>query len=274
MFKDLFITDLDGTLLNSDMKISKESEIILNKLIDKGALVTFATARTYLSCLDIVKNVNFNLPIITMNGSAIYDIKTKTHLDLKTVNETRVKQVLDFAKSLKLSLLTHTIEKDEIFVYYNDYIDKRGQKFIDMRKNLKGIHYIKDIPKKGATTVYLTINGYKEKLMPLYGYIKKSGGLEVSFYKDVYDKNIYYLEIYNKDASKANASIQLKNQLKAKRLIVFGDNDNDISMFKVSDECYAVENATDKVLDLADFIIESNNDNSVAKKMMELSKGV
>ena len=42
----LYVSDLDGTLLNSDVKISKNSKNIINNLIDKGMNFTVATARS------------------------------------------------------------------------------------------------------------------------------------------------------------------------------------------------------------------------------------
>ena len=43
---ELFVTDLDGTLLNSNKEVSIKSTEILNKLIDNGVNFTVATART------------------------------------------------------------------------------------------------------------------------------------------------------------------------------------------------------------------------------------
>ncbi|MBP5191967.1 MAG: HAD hydrolase family protein, partial [Eubacterium sp.] len=51
--KTLYVTDLDGTLMRNDMKISDESVRILNQLIDKGVLITYATARSFHSSYDI-----------------------------------------------------------------------------------------------------------------------------------------------------------------------------------------------------------------------------
>lgn len=68
-----------------------------------------------------------------------------------------------------------------------------------------------------------------------------------------------------KAASKARAALQLKEYLQCDRLVVFGDQKNDIDMFKVADECYAVENAVDELKALATDIIEANDADGVAK---------
>ena len=77
----LFVSDLDGTLLNNSAEVSKESAILLNKSIESGINFTIATARTPATIVNILKDINIKLPIITMNGAAIYDIKNNKYLN-------------------------------------------------------------------------------------------------------------------------------------------------------------------------------------------------
>ena len=69
-------------------------------------------------------------------------------------------------------------------------------------------------------------------------------------------------------ASKANAISKLKNMWGCTRIISFGDAVNDIPMFEISDECYAVSNAVDELKALATGIIGSNEDDGVAKWLL------
>ena len=65
-------------------------------------------------------------------------------------------------------------------------------------------------------------------------------------------------------ASKSNAIRQLKALLGCERLIVFGDGRNDIDMFELADEGYAVENAHPDLKAHATAIIGGNNEDGVA----------
>jgi hydroxymethylpyrimidine pyrophosphatase-like HAD family hydrolase len=67
-----------------------------------------------------------------------------------------------------------------------------------------------------------------------------------------------------KEATKGNAIIILKEILKCEKIISFGDAINDIPMFKISDECYAVENAVGALKQYATGIIKSNDKDGVA----------
>ena len=67
-----------------------------------------------------------------------------------------------------------------------------------------------------------------------------------------------------KKATKGNAIITLKEKLKCEKIISFGDAINDIPMFKISDESYAVENAVNELKKYATGTIMSNDKDGVA----------
>ena len=75
------------------------------------------------------------------------------------------------------------------------------------------------------------------------------------------------------EASKANAIQQLRSMLQCDRVIAFGDGKNDIDMFEIADEGYAVSNAHESLKEKATGIIGSNDDDSVAKWLEENYKG-
>ena len=70
-------------------------------------------------------------------------------------------------------------------------------------------------------------------------------------------------------ASKARAIRKLKEMWDCDRVISFGDAVNDLPMFEVSDECYAVENAVEELKKAATGIIGSNEDDGVARWLIE-----
>ena len=75
-------------------------------------------------------------------------------------------------------------------------------------------------------------------------------------------------------ATKYNAILKLKELLDCDKVISFGDSINDIPMFKISDECYAVANAADSLKEIATGVILDNNSDSVAKWLEEQRKKI
>ena len=70
--------------------------------------------------------------------------------------------------------------------------------------------------------------------------------------------------------SKASAALALKARLGAQKLVVFGDAENDIPLFEVADESYAVANAVPSLKERATAVIGSNEEDGVAKKLAQL----
>nr|WP_241147406.1 HAD hydrolase family protein [Thomasclavelia spiroformis] len=72
-----------------------------------------------------------------------------------------------------------------------------------------------------------------------------------------------------KTASKANAILKLKEILKCDEIVCFGDAINDLEMFKVSNQSYAMENAVDQLKKHATAIIDSNENDGVANWLIK-----
>ncbi len=71
--KTLYVTDLDGTLLNTDERINEYSKDIINGLVEKGLLFTYATARSSISAAVAARGLSTKIPIIAYNGAFIIE---------------------------------------------------------------------------------------------------------------------------------------------------------------------------------------------------------
>ena len=77
-------------------------------------------------------------------------------------------------------------------------------------------------------------------------------------YKRQYKPEWYWLEISRFDATKATGVDKLRKLTGIPRIVCFGDNLNDLPMFRVADECYAVANARPELKAAATGVIGSN----------------
>lgn len=266
--RTLYVTDLDGTLMKNDMTISEKSVSLLNQLIGKGVLITYATARSFHSAYDITRDIGFKIPVITRNGTTFADQtlakETETALFPEDVlRELRAKiPVIDRCgftsayidgKMYKLYLDGPKSKEFRGYIdYYHSIGDSRMRMVDDAEKLFEG-----DIS-------YITLISSKEELLPYYESVGSSDRWETVFQKDTY-RDEYWLEICPKDSTKAKAALKLKEKLKCDRIVVFGDSKNDLPMFEVADEAVSVSNARQEVLDAADRIIGSNEEDAVAQ---------
>lgn len=115
---------------------------------------------------------------------------------------------------------------------------------------------------------YFTCIGEKEALQPFYERIAASGLFTCTLQQELYETE-YWCEVMPKKATKANAINRLKELWECDRIVSFGDSLNDISMFRISDECYAVENAAPALKEHAAGLIPVCDEDGVAKWLLE-----
>ena len=82
-----------------------------------------------------------------------------------------------------------------------------------------------------------------------------------------FDEDLTVINIVNSSVSKGNAISGLCRYLKIniEDSVAFGDDLNDMSMFRIANESYAVANADEELKKIATGIIESNENDGVAK---------
>ena len=143
------------------------------------------------------------------------------------------------------------------------------RKYLDERKSEKGIRIVNSIDALFSGDLgYITMIDDKEKLDPIYERVKGKEGWEAVLQKDAYDEE-YWLEICPENSTKAKAIVKPKAKLGMERIVVFGDSVNDIPMFKIADEAYAVGNALPELKKYATGIIASNEEDGVAKFLLD-----
>ena len=76
MEKILYVTDLDGTLLNQRDRINSKSIEIINGLVEEGMLFTYATARSLVSASVVTEGLTTKIPVIAYNGAFIFQPET------------------------------------------------------------------------------------------------------------------------------------------------------------------------------------------------------
>lgn len=271
--KTLYVSDLDGTLLDRDDKVPAKSIEILNRLITNNINFTYATARSLCSATVVTKGLNVKLPVIVYNGAFIMspdDGKIISGVKFTSENIFKVSEVL---KQNNVSPLVYSfINNVESVSYVVDNENDGLQRYLSLRKNDKRFRALYDENNLYEGDVfYFTCIGDKSKLMPVYEAFKESKDYRCTIQQELYRPE-FWCEIMPSEATKSNAIIKLKQLYGYDKIISFGDAINDIPMFEISDECYAVENAVDELKEKATGIIKSNLHNGVAEWIMQNCK--
>ena len=265
---ELFVTDLDGTLLNSNKEVSIKSTEILNKLIDNGVNFTVATARTPATVVDLLQDVNLKLPAVLMNGVLLYDIKEEKYINIKEIGKDTVDKVFDVLNKFDKNAMVYGIRNNHLWVYHKEFEYSWEYNFYKERADRKQKTFLKvenyqECINESKIIKFIVFDKY-EKIKGIYEELKKIDEISVEYYEDIYEKGCYFLEAYSAEASKANGIKLLSDYIEHDKLICFGDNLNDIPMFELADECYATANAVERVKEISTDVIGSCDEDGVA----------
>lgn len=267
--KTLYITDLDGTLLNSEAELTERSAEIINNLIDNGVLFSLSTARTHATVSEMFGNVRLNVPLVMMNGVVVYDPLEKRVLSASTIAKSDAERVLEIYRKHNKAPMLYYVDNTNINIFYSDLFNVNQQKYINSRNDLgiKRFFYSPSLEINDDLIYIVTLDPYEE-LKEIYDELCTIEGINCMFYSDNYT-GCYFLEILSSDVNKGISADFVKKYVGADRMIAFGDNLNDIPLFEYADECYAVENAHQKLKEIATDVIGRNDDNAVAEFILE-----
>ena len=268
--KTLYLSDLDGTLLRSDQQISEYSKNIINQFIQNGNFFSYATARSNVTASKVTAGLNLNIPVICYNGAFIIENETKEILSSNYFSDEEVSFIFDNLTSNNVyPVVFAEINGKEQFSYINKYINPVVKHFLDSRIGDPRRREVSDIEDLYCGKVfYVACMDSEKALIPIEKCFNNNNKYNCIYHKDIYS-NGQWCEILPVSATKANAAKQLMSILGCQRLVAFGDGLNDIPLFTIADEKYAVSNAASELKDIATAIIESNDNDGVARWLIE-----
>lgn len=263
MFK-IIATDLDGTLLRQDGSVSEYTQKILAEAAQKGVETIICTGRMFTALRGVLPQVPFCRYAITIMGAEIYDIKEKKKIFSMPLEDENVEFLLQYG--YENNLHTHIYIDDVLYVNamdkYTEYYTKHSTSIAnllkeDMRQFAKG--------KKLSKILFMA---EADEVKVHLARLKKLKGEKINFCAS----DPTYLECSSIKAQKDITLNYFIEQLGIKRdeLIVFGDSGNDISMLKNTGFSCAMANGWPEAKEVADLVVESNEEDGVAKTVERL----
>ena len=271
--RTLFVSDLDGTLMRNDETLSEYTVQTINALIDRGVAFTYATARSIESARPIAGGLNLRLPVITRNGAVLADNRTGKHLEKAVFSAEDVRRLKEMLPELpQLGFVSVFLGEEMHRLYVDCEHVPELQGYIDYYENNPTVRPVATMEEQFCgITGYVTLIGAKEKIRPIYERMKEYTSWETLFQKDTY-RDEFWLEICPQNCTKAKTLLKLKEAMGFEKLVVFGDSLNDVSMFRIADEAYAVANAMEELKQIATGVIGSNEEDAVANMLKERMK--
>lgn len=272
----VYISDLDGTLLDTAGTLPPGSRDALAAMLHEGLTFTVASARSVASIQTLLQGVPLALPIIEFNGAFISDLATGRHEIVNALGQEVVQDVYRLTGEFGGTPIVSTFDGKEDRVYYARVGNLGTQWFLDdchARQDTRW-HRLDDL-----TTVFreqvvcLTMIDKLERLAELEAAIvaRWAGAVELHLFENMYSPDWHWLTVHDRRATKDQA-IQILREaygLQDHALTVFGDQTNDLKMFGVADCAVAVANADPRVRAQAHQIIGPNTGGSVVQYIQD-----
>lgn len=277
--KKLYVSDLDGTLLNDKAELSSYTREKLLRLLKKKIMFTVASARSIKSIQKILEGIQLPLPVIEFNGAFISELETGKHLIINDIHTSIKVKILEDILAYNQVPFVSAYNGSKDLLYYQNTLNKGMAWYLENRRLHKDPR-LSHIPclRRVMTDhiICFTVIGQKKKLLPLKEHLSKKyhENVEIHFMENKYSKGWYWLTVHDKKATKDQAIQKLLTMQNStiEEVVVFGDSYNDIKMFKSADQSIAVENANDTLKKYATCEIGKNTDDSVVKYIMQDSK--
>lgn len=267
----LYVSDLDGTLLGEDSQLSAVTVATLNRIIGElGGLFTVATARTPATVVPLMQQVHARLPFIVIGGSAMWNPVTMSYEHTRGIDDMTVNAVADvFDRRGAHPFIYRRHGKNLLHTHHYGPLSPQEERFIAERQHLPLKQFFLDDRdfrhSDDEALLIFSMNKYAV-LKSIADDLRTSvPTCSVMVYHDIFDESEGYLEIFSAGTSKAAAIGDLARQLGAGRVVVFGDNRNDIAMMQAADFSVAVDNAFTEVKAVASEVIGPNTVDSVAR---------
>ena len=267
--RTLYVSDLDGTLLNEDSVLSGDTIAMLNRIIEElGGLFTVATARTPATVVPLMQQVHANLPFIVIGGSAMWNPVTGSYENTHGIADETVNAVSDVFDRHGLHPFIYRRHGSLLYTHHCGSLSVQEERFVAARQHLPLKRFFLDDEhyrhNADEALLIFAMNKYAV-LKALATDLQAVSTCTVMLYHDIFDESEGYLEIFTAGTSKAGAIRDLARQVGADRVVVFGDNRNDIAMLQAADHSVAVENAFSEVKAAASEVIGPNTADSVPR---------
>jgi len=253
----LVVSDVDGTLLTRGKLLTDRAIAAVNRLHETGIGFTITSSRPTIGMRFLIEPLGITLPIGAFNGSCIVDPTLKP-VEQHLIPESAARHAIEVLGEFRVDAWLFTSDRWLVRNREGDYV----------------AHEARTIRAEPAIVADFT--PYLSQACKIVGASTDAAGLErcetamqeaLGAQATAVRSQTYYLDVTPPGVDKGSfvQTIARRIGVPTDRVVTIGDMGNDLAMFKVSGNSFAMGNATDDVKRQATHVTASNEDEGFAK---------
>lgn len=258
----LVVSDLDGTLLSAEHRLTKRVLEAVNRFREQGGLFTLATGRPHLTARHIVEELKLDIPYIACNGSVLAD--RMGIVEARTLPLAHLAELLEEADRRGADVLMFREEEVRVF--------RRTQE-IEEYEHKESVACQVERIQAGQWLSYevhkVILMGPMDIIRPVWNAYKPVLGRHYAALQS--EDN--YLEIVSRHCTKGAAMSQLAHRLgiTPNEIMAIGNQMNDLDMLQCAGVGAAVHNSHDELKEAADYVCEGGYGDGVIEALLQFA---
>lgn len=265
MFEDIskviIMSDMDGTLLNSDKKITDKDRLAIEKFISLGGKFTVSTGRTMEAFEQYRPLLELKMPVVLYNGGVIYDYNSEKVMytqylpdDARAITE----ELLDAMQEAGGEVL----KIDKTYVFRNNYYQKVHTALCGISPEYSELSEIAD-----GEWLKVLFAMSPDDIPEMEKIISEKNYSTVDFVKS----SGIFIEMLPHNISKGSALDEYRklDGMSDFTFVAIGDFDNDIEMIQSADFGACPANAEESVKKISDIVLSETCENGAVAELIE-----
>ncbi len=265
MFEDIskivIMSDMDGTLLNSEKKITVKDRMAIEKFISLGGKFTVSTGRTMEAFEQYRSLLELKIPVVLYNGGVIYDYDSEKIMYAEYLPDDARAVTEELADAMQ-EAGGEVLKIDKTYVFRNNYYQKVhttlcgiSPEYTELSEIADG-KWLKVLFAMSPDDIPKMEEIIKEKNYSTVDFVKSSG---------------IFIEMLPHNISKGSALdvYRTLDGMQDMTFVAIGDFDNDIEMIQSADLGVCPANAEESVKRKADIVLSENCDNGAVAELIE-----
>lgn len=283
------IMDMDGTLLAPGDHILPETKQKLLELERQGVTLILASGRSYTRLLpyadqlDMAANGGY---LIEVDGISLYDMGAGEREVLRRMDPSEIREV--YTDLMHLNCEAQACFDDGFFDYFDEDIRRKKEQLrkernlpddfpwtagpwdwlADLRSGYPNQTFVHSAEEINRPINKIQLMQDEDKIREIYDFLIRKYGDRFEIFRTCPRQ----LELLPKGYSKGKTLKRLMEMTgwNKDEVVAFGDGENDVSMFEVVDDSFAMANARDFVKAKARYETASNADNGIVRGLERL----